>query len=599
MVRGKDMDDTTDPDVAAPALDADAYRLAFAHASHGMAVCTFDGTLLEVNHRLAAMVDETVPDLLVRETLAGLAHPDDAETGRDLLEAVRTGQIPQCTFETRLRHRDGTAVAVRCTCVGVFDGDAPRFLVVHVDDAAPSAGEDPAFRQEQLEHQTRHDPLTGLANRVALKQELDRRLERAIHAEAALPVLYLDIDRFKLVNDTLGHATGDELLRKVADRLRQATRPTDLVARVSGDEFVIVLDSVTSPDNARMIAQRVIDVFEMPFKLGTHQVYASTSVGLAFGGPERPDPSQILVDADVAMYTAKEGGRNRYAEFDETMRARVTARHETDTALRAALEHEQLELHYQPVLRVADRSIIGVEALLRWRRPDHGFVSPDMFVPVAEENGLIVPIGQWVVDEACRQIAEWRQQGIRLRTAINVSARQLQAGGLPTAVATALARYHVSPELLSVEITESVLVHDLDAAIAEIETIRSLGVSIALDDFGTRYSSITYLCRLPIDTIKVDRALTAHVFEDPKSRAVVRMTAGIARELGWQVVAEGIESEAQLEAVAGLGCEFVQGWLISGAVQGADLPALGERWPISGAAPAVPPSTVPSMSRAG
>jgi len=564
------------------ALGADRYRLAFEHASHGLGITAVDGTLVEVNRRFAALLGYDEAGLLAMGSFQAITHPEDLGANLDLHAALLAQEIPQYTMDKRFLRSDGSDVWVRVTVTAVLDGTTVRYLIGHIEDMTDRhiVERRLSAQQELLEQQARHDALTGLANRVALRQELDRRLARAAHDGTRLPVMYLDIDRFKLVNDTLGHAAGDELLRKVADRLREVTRSTDLVARVSGDEFVVVLDGVTTPEVARSVCQRVIDAFEVPFRIGSRTVYSSTSVGLAFGEPGSTDAAELLADADVAMYAAKEAGRNRFAEFDERMRAQVSARHEIDTELRAALQREQLELHYQPVVRIDDGALVAAEALLRWRRPEVGLVGPELFVPVAEENGLIVPIGQWVVEEACRQAAEWRQRGLRLPIAVNVSARQLQVAGLATTVETALQRYHVSPDLLALEITESILVHDVEAAIAELDAVRSLGVSIALDDFGTRYSSLTYLCRLPIDIVKVDRTFTWQLLEDRQSRAVVRMLAGVARDAGWQIVAEGIESEAHLAAVAELGCAYAQGYLISGPVEGADLPGLAAAWPL-------------------
>lgn len=418
--------------------------------------------------------------------------------------------------------------------------------------------------EAELAFRATHDPLTGLPTRRVFQEKLaetmaDRRQDRR---QAA--VLFLDLDRFKDVNDGLGHDTGDMVLRETALRIERSLRADDLVARFGGDEFVI-LANVEGPEHACMVADRLLGEIRRPLHIDSDEVTLSASIGIALPSDTTIEPDELIRNADVAMYRAKQRGRSRAELFDDQMRSGIMARLDLDAALRRAIELQQFRLDYQPVVRIADGKIHGIEALLRWDR-DGVLVLPGEFIPRAEDTGLIVPIGRFVLLEACRQSARWR--ALRPHDpltvmAINLSARQLAHPGLVSEVAAALDASETDPKFVSLEITESVLLDDLDGTINVLEQLRSIGVRLVIDDFGTGYSSLAYLKRLPVDELKVDRTFVAGLGRDPKDSAIVHAVIELAHALGITVVAEGVETPAQLEELRELGCDFAQGFYLA------------------------------------
>ena len=420
--------------------------------------------------------------------------------------------------------------------------------------------------EASLERQATHDPLTGLPNRALLFE----RIENAVHglrssgSERRVGLLFIDIDHFKVINDSLGHALGDRLLRSIGDRIRTAVRPGDTVARFGGDEFVVLCERLEDPQDAVVIAHRVESTLQVPFLVDGHDVHAAVSIGIAFADPDDPDPVAVLRDADTAMYRAKSDGRGRWVIFDDELRRQAVERQSVETALRQTRHGEDLQVHYQPVVDLGTGRIVSVEALVRWNR-DGVIASPDDFIPVAEETGLIVPIGSWVLRTASGHAAEWQARpGLEhVGLAVNVSARQLLHPGFVASVAAVLDDSGIRPGTLSLEITETVLLEDVDQSRQRLEELRALGVRIAVDDFGTGYSSLTYLHHLPIDVMKLDRSFVAGVGSDPHDTAIVTAVVGLASAMGLEAVAEGIETELQLEHLRDLGCRFGQGFLLS------------------------------------
>jgi diguanylate cyclase (GGDEF)-like protein/PAS domain S-box-containing protein len=459
------------------------------------------------------------------------------------------------------------------------DGSVAGVVGVLVDVTARKEAEaERRAAQERLRHDARHDPLTGLPNRALFLE----RLAAAAARDRASPggcfaVLVLDLDRFQLVNDSLGHAVGDALLACVAERLRGCVRDGDTVARLGGDEFVVLLDDRADARVATHAAERIHATLARPLHPAGHEVFTSASIGIALSAAGYGEPQHLVRNAELAMYRARRAGAGRHATFDAGMHAGVLARLELETDLRRAAGRGELSLVYQPIVALDSGRVAGFEALLRWLHPTRGWVPPDEFIPVAEDTGLILPLGCWVVAEACRRL---RAMGPRISISVNVSARQLAQPELPRELHAALGDAGVAPERLIVEVTESGAVGE--AAAATLARVRALGVRVYMDDFGTGYSSLAALHRLPIDGLKVDRSFVAGITDAGSGTIeVVRTVAALARGLGLPLIAEGVETPAQLAALRGLGCQFAQGFLFAPGLEpaaAADLLAANPRW---------------------
>jgi diguanylate cyclase (GGDEF)-like protein len=437
---------------------------------------------------------------------------------------------------------------------------------------------------QTLRHQATHDALTGLPNRVLLLDELQRALSRQRRRPGELTaVFFLDLDGFKSVNDTLGHAAGDRVLRDVAQRLLGVIRPHDTLGRLSGDEFVIVCESLESEFPIATIADRLSEALLAPFELDGEQFLVSASVGIVLT-ETGDEPSQLIQQADAAMYRAKELGRGRYEIFSDELRERISRRLETERALRGAVARSEMVLHYQPQVDLSTGAIAGVEALLRWERPE-GMVMPNDFVPMAEETGLIVPIGAWVLREAVDQSWTWQSDADIVEapwTSVNLSVRQLSDPDLMASVAKVLSDHSSDPSKLFLEVTESLILEDAEQGLTVLTALKALGTEIAIDDFGTGYASLSYLRRFPATILKVDRSFIAAINDDHRTRAIVTAIIEMAHALGLQTVAEGIETVEQLTTVRELGCDLGQGFLFARPMPAVDLaPLLRERLPFA------------------
>lgn len=417
--------------------------------------------------------------------------------------------------------------------------------------------------EERVMHLANHDALTGLPNRRLLIDRLGQALALAHRENHQVAVLFMDLDRFKTINDSLGHMKGDALLQNVARRLSETLREGDTVSRLGGDEFVIVLPSLDQPKAAEKVALKLVDALAPPIDLGGQELRVSASIGISLFPEDGRDTETLLRNADSAMYHAKDMGRNNYQFFMEQMNVAAAERLRLENDLHRALERQEFELHFQPRVSVANGLACGIEALIRWRHPERGLVLPEHFIPVAEDTGLIVPIGEWVINEACRQGTAWCAAGLpKLPVAVNLSPRQFRQSNLVDTVARAIERYGWPCKLLELEITEGVLMQQTSETLKTLEALNRLGVGLAIDDFGTGYSSLSYLKRFPVDFLKIDQSFVRDIAVDPDDATIVTAIIGLAHNLGLTVVAEGVENASQLDFIRDAGCDEAQGYHI-------------------------------------
>jgi diguanylate cyclase (GGDEF)-like protein/PAS domain S-box-containing protein len=471
------------------------------------------------------------------------------------------------TVECQLRHRDGTTLTFQVQHTDLLHDEHVHGIVLNSRDIS----ERKAF-EEQLAHQAFHDPVTKLANRALFADRVEHALMRAGRGIPEIAVMFIDLDDFKTVNDSLGHAAGDVVLQEVGRRLKIAVRPTDTVARFGGDEFAVLLDGVNGSEDAADAAARILRALDMPIEIDGKNVFPRASVGICLVGEELETPAaeDLLRNADVAMYMAKRDSKGSYRVFEPTMHERVVERLELRSDLQHALTLDQLELHYQPVVRLAGRDILGVEALIRWNHPSRGTIPPIQFIPVAEETGLIVPMGRWILETACREGVRLQHQFPRaepLTMSVNLSVRQLQSESLIGDVRTALELSGLSASSLVLEITESLMLSDTDFAMQQLHELKSLGIRLAMDDFGTGYSSLSYLSRFPVDILKMDRSFVGSRENEALTSAIIALGASLSLE----VVAEGIELPEQANSLEELGCELGQGYLFAKPMSSAAL----------------------------
>ncbi len=494
-------------------------------------------------------------------------HPDDLENLTTAIAAHRDGLTSHFAIEHRMMHRDGTYRWMLCRGIAVHDqsGKAIR-MAGSLSDIT-----DRKHAEEQLLRDALHDGLTGLPNRVLFNDRLERSIARVTRdPNHHYAVLFIDLDRFKRVNDSLGHVVGDELLLGFAKRLIACLRPSDTVARLGGDEFTILLEDPKAPDDAVSVAERILAILKSPFDLGAHEVFASASIGIAVSSTGYTRPQDVLRDADTAMYRAKSLGKSRHQLFDTAMHAAAVKLLQIENDLRRAIDRHELRLHYQPIVRIDTRRICAFEALIRWQHPERGLVSPADFIPIAEETGLIVPIGKWVLHEACRQAASWHAMFPEnpIDVNVNLSARQFSQPDLVEQVTTTLRQSGLPPQHLILEITESVVMEHPEKTIEMLNRLKALGIKLNIDDFGTGYSSLAYLQRFPVDAMKIDRSFVARMTESAENAEIVRTIVSLAHNLNIKVTAEGIETDEQWACLADLDCEHGQGYLLSRPVDG-------------------------------
>jgi diguanylate cyclase (GGDEF)-like protein/PAS domain S-box-containing protein len=497
------------------------------------------------------------PDMLLGLTLVDVVGRKAGPAIAACIESIRDTELGVAVLEVPLRHHSGSIRLAEMTITNLLHDPVVAGYVLNTRDI-----HDARELQEQLMHEAYHDSLTGLASRALFTDRVTEALDRSVRADD-VAILVLDLDGFKEINDSLGHAAGDALLIQVADRLRAAVREGDTVARFGGDEFGILIESLAARADAEAVAGRIAAALEDHFEVGGRDLRVAFSIGLA-SGADAEDIEQLVRNADLAMYRAKSAGGAGLAAYDPKMLSGLLQRLELEADLRLALERDELALHYQPTVDLRTGEITGFEALVRWHHPTRGIVSPLDFIGIAEATGLIVPMGRWVLAEACRQAVAWGAGSTRrLRMAVNVSVRQFEHGDLSATVAEVLAETGLPVDQLCLEMTESVLLTDTDENLTQLERLKALGVTLAMDDFGTGYSSLAYLRRYPMDILKIDRSFVDRLGGELEDEALVRTIVRLGKSLGMTTVAEGIEEKVQLQSLRELGCDVAQGYLLS------------------------------------
>ncbi|HUB68959.1 MAG TPA: EAL domain-containing protein [Acidimicrobiales bacterium] len=490
-----------------------------------------------------------------------LLHPSDVDRVVASFGGVASRMGASASVECRVRHSEGQWRQMEVVATNLLGEPTVEGIVLTLRDVT----EQKALENE-LKHQAFHDSLSGLANRALFKDRLEHALARSARSLGSLAVLFLDLDDFKLVNDSLGHSAGDELLVEVANRLMRSLRTGDTAARFGGDEFAVLLEETDGPEDACQAAERILEQLRPPVWVRERSVVIHASIGIAYSKLGAEDPAELLQAADVAMYAAKARGKNCYQIYEPALQVAVSSRLERTAELQKAVDESQFVLHYQPIVSLDGGSKLFLEALVRWEHPEKGLIAPGDFIPLAEETGLIIPIGKWVLEEACQQVKKWQDEfglGEQLRVSVNVSARHFQHGTLTNDVSQAISSCHLDPWCLVLEITETLLVHDAEAVINRMAELKALGVGFAVDDFGTGYSSLSYLRRFPIDILKVDKSFVDDVGDSDKALALADAIVQLGRSLSLDTVAEGIEKSRQADDLRELGCTYGQGFLFA------------------------------------
>jgi diguanylate cyclase (GGDEF)-like protein/PAS domain S-box-containing protein len=534
------------------------YRSLFDNAIEGIFRTTPDGRYLDANPALARIYGFATPQELVA-SLRDIKSQLYVDSGRreEFMRIVKArGEISG--FESRVYRKNGDTIWISENARAVFDDEG---RVLHYEGTVEDITER-RLNQARIEQQANYDSLTGLANRSLLNDRLQQAIYTAASYGARLAVVFVDLDRFKFVNDTLGHDVGDRLLQVMAERLTAAVAETDTVARLGGDEFVLLLHGHAGQDTVATVLERLLPTIAAPLRYGQSDLEVTCSIGVSLYPDDGSDPATLLKHADSAMYRAKEQGRNNFQFFTEELNRAIKERFDLESQLRRALERGQFELHYQPRVQLTTRRIIGAEALIRWHVPGRGMVSPATFIPVAEEIGLIGQISEWVLEAACTQNKRWLDAGLTCSVSVNISPQQFRGDLLVPLIARVLHETRLDPGSLEIEITESTVMHAGERMVEMLHAIKKLGVHIAVDDFGTGYSSLSYLKRFPVDRLKIDRSFVQHI-ADADDAVIVRAIIALGHNLGLKVLAEGVETEEQLAFLRANDCDELQGYYVS------------------------------------
>jgi len=524
------------------------------------------------------------PNMLEGQRFTSLLHPDDVEQAIAVYTRVASQAGASVSAQWRVRHEQGAWLTIDVVATNLLSHPTVDGIVLTMRDVSERKR-----LEEELKHQAFHDALSGLANRALFRDRLDHALARASRSRTSLAILFLDLDDFKLVNDGFGHSVGDELLIAVGQRIVESLRTGDTAARFGGDEFAVLLEELGDTEEAYEVADRIIAALRNPIFVDGHEVQIRASVGVAFSPAGAEQSSELLQAADVAMYAAKNNGKGRYEVYHPALHEATVERLERTVELQRALDREEFVVYYQPIVSLAGEQTVGVEALVRWQHPERGLLLPKEFIGLAEDTGLIIPLGRWVLEQACHQVSQWQaDHGLtdELHISVNISARHFQHNNLVVDVSNALEASGLDPKSLVLEITESVLVQDTDAVIARMLELKMLGVSFAIDDFGTGYSSLSYLKRFPIDILKVDRSFVEDVVEQ-RDGALAKTIVQLGRTLNLRTVAEGIEHKPQLERLRALGCQFGQGYLFAKPLPPDDIANLFVRLKSEGILPSI------------
>ena len=543
------------------------FRSLVQNASDGVVVLAADGLVRYESPAVERILGRRVEDRIGRPATADV-HPDDRSIVDRLLSDVARASASEVSVQFRARHADGSWRTLEAIAKNLLDEPAVGGVVVNYRDVTERNA-----LEEQLRHQAFHDVLTGLANRSLFRDRLGHALARATRGGRPTAVLYLDLDDFKAVNDSLGHGEGDRLLIAVGERLQSTTRAGDTVARLGGDEFAIIVEEIDGSEAAQS-ATRILDAIARPFRIGDRDVAARASIGIAIQTADGGDADELLRRADIAMYAAKARGGQCHVTYEAQLYGATVARMELKADLRGALERGELHVAYQPVVDLESGAITGCEALMRWEHPQRGAVPPVQFIPLAEESGLILDLGRWIIETACHQTKAWQDElDVDLTVSVNVSGRQMADPAFVADVALILARTSLDPRSLTLEITETVLIQDVEATVAAFRALKGLGIRLAIDDFGTGYSSLSYLRQFPIDVLKVDRSFVSGLDGSRDSAALVRSILNLSHTLRLDTIAEGIETSLQREELRGLGARRGQGYLFARPMGPEDLRA--------------------------
>lgn len=549
------------PPAAAPQSGARQLMHLFENSASGLLTCAHDGTVMLCSPVAATLLASTPAEVCIKGIDHWLALLVDFS--QPVAPLLACGQ-----WETLARRADGTEFSVELTVSETVLDGTPQFILILRDIT------DRRLTQERLSFLANFDSLTGLPNRMLFRDRLEQAMARARRSGEPMALMFMDLDHFKVINDSLGHEVGDELLRRVAELLKGCLRSVDSVARsgadetftvsrLGGDEFTVIAEHLSSPEDAAHIARRILDALESPMQMFEHELHVSASIGISMFPSDDTDPDGLVRHTDMAMYRAKAMGRGTFSFFSEELSAEVAARLLLESQLRHALERQEFVLHYQPKANLQTGQVTGVEALIRWHAPGRGLVPPDRFIRVLEDSGLILPVGAWAIRTACAELASWDRAGLpALSLAVNLSARQFRQPFLARFIEDALSEAGIDPRRLEIELTESMLMEDNEATNGVLAALATMGVRVAMDDFGTGHSSLSYLKRFDIDTLKIDRSFVSELPHDPEDKAIATAIVAMGHSLHMKVVAEGVETEAQAQCLRELGCDEMQGYLL-------------------------------------